>query len=142
MTHDAALEFNDRDGNAITADVTLGDIDFSKSDIGSGNPLWLIVVCTADGVNTGEVSYQLRTDNVEADLATGAVILNSGELEAVDQNAGEMLYAAPLPVGSVLGWVRLRAEVTGTVTGLEVRAWIGSAPQTGMGIRTPIAASS
>jgi len=142
MTHDAALEFADEDGSAITADVTLGDIDFAYSDIGSGKPLWLIVACTVTGTGAGTVNYQLRTAAATAGLAAGDIIMQSGEIVGTDHISGKLIYAAPLPTGLVLGRVRLRAEVTGTVGAVQLRAWIGSEPQTGVGVRTAIAASA
>ena len=142
MTYDAALDFPDEDGNAISADQDLGDLDLNFSDIGSGNPLWFIVTCSVDGTGAGTVVWQLRTAANTAGLAAGAIILASAAIVGTDHNAGEMVYAAPLPVGSVLGKVRAQADVTGTVGALQIKAFIGSHPQTGLGIRTPIAASS
>lgn len=142
MTHDAALEFNLEDGNAITADATLGDLDLGYSDIGTGNPLFLIVSCIVDGTGAGTVNYQLRTADTTAGLAAGDIIVQSGEIVGTDHNAGEQLLAIPLPTGKVKARVRLRAEVTGTVGAAQVRAWIGSEPQNGLGIRTPITASA
>ena len=58
---DSALEFNDEDGNAITATATLGDLNFVKSDIGTGEPLWLNITCVVDGTGAGTVTYTMRT---------------------------------------------------------------------------------
>lgn len=142
MTHDAALEFADEDGNAITATADLGDLDFAFSDVGSGQPLWLNIVCTVTGTGAGTVTYTLRTAANTAGLAAGAVIMNSGAIVGTAHLSGELVYAAPLPTGAVLGRVRLIATVASTVGAAQVRAWIGSSPQTGVGVRGAIAASA
>ncbi len=143
MTYDAALDFPTLDDAAITADADMGDIDFAFSDIGSGNPLWWIIVCTVTGTSGAEAEFLLRTSVNDAGLGAGTVLLRTPVMEYITLIAGEMIYAAPLPTGTVLGKVRAEVVVTnGAGTALQVKSWIGSHPQTGMGIRTPIAAST
>lgn len=139
---DIALYFSDEDGNAIVADVDLGDLDLGYSDIGAGKEIYLLIDCIVTGTGAGTVVWQLRTAAATAGLAAGDIILASEAIVGTDHVAGKNVYAAALPVGKVLGRVRLQADVTGTVGALQVRARLGSHPQTGLGIRTPIAASS
>lgn len=139
---DHALEFLDEDGNAITASADLGDIDFGYSDVGAGTPLWLNIVCTVQGTGAGTVTYRLRTAAATSGLAAGDIIMQSPAIVGTSHVAGKSVYSAPLPWGLVLGRVRLQAVVASTVGAAQVKAWIGSEPQAGIGIRTPIAASS
>jgi hypothetical protein len=140
---DSALEFNLEDGNVVDATASLGDINFAQSDIGTGHPLWLNITCLTTGTGAGTVTYTLRTAAATASLAAGAIIMNSGAIVGTSHEAGQMVYSAPLPAsGAVLGRVRLMATVASTVGVVEVRAWIGSEPQSGLGIRAPITDSA
>lgn len=144
MTIDSALEFDTLEDTEITVSADMGDLDFAKSDIGTGEPLWLVVVVTVTGTTTAEAQFVLKTHAATASLGAASPIMSSPVIEFVDLKVGEVAYAAPLPAGgAVLGRVRLSVIVTnGAGADLEVKAWIGSPPQSGLGIRTPIAASA
>lgn len=140
---DNALVFALKNDADITVTADLGDINFGNSDIGAGEPLYWNTTVEVTGTSGAEAQLRLRTAATTAGLAAGDIILQSPAYEYITLIAGMLMYSAPLPTGKVLGRVRAQVVVTnGAGTALRIRSWIGSAPQTGMGIRTPIAASA
>lgn len=116
-------------GTALIGDVIpLGSV---ARDMGQGQPLWLVITCDTEiitGGSAGTVEFQLVSD-AQAAIATdgtATVHLSSGPFVTDDSaandtqmNAGEIIFAAPLPVeGNVyeafLGILAVTATTTTT----------------------------
>jgi hypothetical protein len=94
-------------GTALIGDVL--DLGSVARDIGEGEPVWFIITCDTEiitGGTAGTVKFQLVSD-AQAAIATdgtATVHLDSGTFVTDDAaandtqlNAGEVIFAAPLP---------------------------------------------
>jgi hypothetical protein len=152
MIMDERLEFADAvsvvgaAGTALIGDVIpLGSV---PRDIGQGQPLWLVITVDTEIITAGAagtIKFQLVSD-AQAAIATdgsATVHLDSGNFvtddaaaNAVQMNAGSVVFAAPLPVqGTVyeafLGILAIIA--TTAVTAGKINAFLTlDPPRTGV----------
>lgn len=112
MIMDDRLEFADAASVAAAAGTALiGDvIDLSsvQRDIGAGQPLWLVISCATSiitGGTAGTIQFILASDaqaaiatdgSATAHLTTRAFVTDDDALNDLD--AGEVIFAAPLPI--------------------------------------------
>jgi len=114
MILDERNEFADAASVAAGAGTALiGDVIDSGAvarDLGLGQQLWLVITCATEiitGGAAGTIKFQLVSD-AQAAIATNGtatVHLDSGDFvtddsaaNATQMNAGEVIFAAPLPV--------------------------------------------
>ena len=95
-------------GTALIGDVI--DLGLPARDMGMGQQLWLVITCATEIITAGAagtLKFQLVSD-AQAAIATNGtatVHLDSGDFVTDDSaanstelNAGEVIFAAPLPV--------------------------------------------
>lgn len=95
-------------GTALIGDVI--DLGSASRDIGSGQPVYLIIQTDAEiitGGAAGTIKFQLASDSV-VNLASPTIHLDTGTLVTDDAavndprlNAGGLIFSAPLPQGAL-----------------------------------------
>jgi hypothetical protein len=121
-------------GTALIGDVI--DLGSASRDIGSGQPVYLIIQTDAEiitGGSAGTIKFQLASDST-ANLATSPTIhLDTGTLVTDDAaandarlNAGGLIFSAPLPQGALYErYLGILAVIgTTTVTAGSINAFL------------------
>lgn len=131
-------------GTAMIGDVIpLGSI---ARDMGMGEPVWLVITCATEiitGGAAGTIKFQLASD-AQAAIATdgsatvhldsGTFVTDDSAANATQMNAGEVIFAAPLPVqGNVYeAYLGILAVIgTTTVTAGAINAFLTLDPPRG-----------
>lgn len=112
MIMDDRLEFADATsvaavaGTALIGDVV--DLGTVQRDIGSGQPLWLVITCATSiitGGTAGTIQFQLASDAQAAIAVDGSATIHLQTASFVTDDdalnrwdAGSVIFAAPLPI--------------------------------------------
>lgn len=120
-------------GTALIGDVI--DLGSASRDIGSGQPVYLIIQTDAEiitGGAAGTIKFQLASDSV-TNLASPTIHLDTGTLVTDDAavndarlNAGGLIFSAPLPQGALYErYLGILAVIgTTTVTAGSINAFL------------------
>lgn len=150
MILDERNEFADAASVAAAAGTALiGDVIDSGSvarDLGMGQQLWLVITCATEiitGGVAGTIKFQLASD-AQAAIATdgsatvhldsGTFVTDDSAANATEMNAGEVIFAAPLPMqGKVYErYIGILAVIgTTTVTAGAINAFLTLDPPRG-----------
>lgn len=135
------------DAVAISATGIVGAaVNFGQSDIGSGKPLKLVVVCNVTGTgatSSNSFTYVVRTADSAAGLAAGTIIYQGAPIAGDAHVAGQMVFEFTLPAsGVVKSRIGLYATEVGTATATVSAFIVGGDWQWGEGQRLPITAAS
>ena len=141
MIMDDRLEFADSvsvaaaAGTALIGDVI--DLGAVQRDIGAGQPMWLVITCATSiitGGTAGTIQFSLASDAQAAIATDGSATVHLQSRAFVtdddalnDQDAGDVIFAAPLPVEGPLyeRYLGILATIgTTTVTAGAINAFL------------------
>ena len=127
-------------GTALIGDVI--DLGTASRDIGSGQPVWLIIQTDTEiitGGSAGTIEFKLASDaqaaiatdgSATVHLTTGSLVTDDDAANDARLNAGGLIFSAPLPSGAVyeryLGILAVIA--TTTVTAGKINAFLSMDP--------------
>jgi len=126
-------------GTALVGDVI--DLGAAGEDIGNGQPIYLVIRTGSTeiitGGSAGTIQFQLASDSAAAiatdgtateHLITQAYVTDDSAANSNELNAGEIIYMAPLPVGTVSDYERylgiLCVTATTTTTAGTINAFL------------------
>lgn len=124
MLLDGNLRFSDEQAITATADSTnIIDSKLALRDLGTGKPIWVVVVVTTAMTNTGTVAVALQSDSSETmtpDKTRTLFTIPAGSA------VGDKFVAALMPGGEVeqLRYLGLKYTVSGTVDTGKVKAFL------------------
>lgn len=148
---DERLEFCDNvdvsaaAGTALVGDVI--DLGAAGEDIGNGQPLYLVIRTGATeiitGGSAGTLQFTLASDSAAAiatdgtateHVLTEAFVTDDSAANDTEMNAGELIYAAPIPVGTGGNYERylgiLAITAVTTTTAGTINAYLTLDPPT------------
>ena len=155
---DERLEFaDDVDVSASAGTALIGDvIDLGAAgeDLGNGQPLYLVIRTGGTEIITGgsagtlqftlasDAAAAIATDGTATEhVLTEAFVTDDAAANDTEMNVGELIYSAPIPVGTGGNYERylgiLATTVTTTTTAGTINAYLTLDPNTAGGKTYP-----